>query len=194
MPKRVPTRHAGRAQRRHFCARSFQRSPLFRNPNSPMCCPIPVLSCTPFTRFPVRFGDKPPPTGSGRTAAPRARLNIIDLGTCVFNPPVLDPRRTYVPNICFNYIDNAYARDDRGPSHHLCCQRLEIWGFVSAVPIGNLQFDYIYRRSVLEIIDSRTHVLVPPRKSQLGEHISSLAPENYRFETTCPRLPLNSWV
>ena len=107
---------------------------------------------------------------------------------------MLDPRRTYVPNICFNYIDNAYARDDRGPSHHLCCQRLEIWGFVSAVPIGNLQFDYTYRRSVLEIIDSRTHVLVPPRKSQLGEHISSLAPENYRFETTCPRLPLNSWV
>ena len=117
-------------------------------------------------------------------------LKIINSGKCVFNPPVLDPRRTYVPNICFNYIDNAYARDDRGPSHHLWCQRLEIWGLVSAFPVGNLQFDYIYRRSVLKVIDSRTHVLVPPRKSQLGEHISSLALQNYSLETTCPRLPL----
>ena len=28
-------------------------------------------------RIPVRFGDKPPPTGSGRTAAPRARFTFF---------------------------------------------------------------------------------------------------------------------
>ena len=44
-------------------------------------------------------------------------LKIIASGTYMFNPTVSGPRRTYVPNICLNYIDSTYARDGRGLSH-----------------------------------------------------------------------------
>ena len=113
-------------------------------------------------------------------------LKIITWGTFVFNATVSGPRRTYVPNICPNYIDNTYARDGRGPSHHLCCQRVEIWGFTSPFPLENHKFDDMCLRAPLQIIDLRTHVLVPRCKSQIGEHMSSLRRGNYRLEIICP--------
>ena len=119
-------------------------------------------------------------------------LKITAWGTYMFNATVSGPRRAYVPSIRLNYIDNTYARDGHGPSHLLCCQRVEIWEFTSSLPLENHRFDGICRRAPLQIIDLRTDVLVPLCESQVGEHTSSLRLGNYRFEITCLRLSLKS--